>query len=614
MRYTHGMRSRRGSVLGTVIMVIGLALLAAMVVASSATFSLTAVQRIGNGQTASNLAESAVNQAMAKLMDDPKACPEIHLADVSGLPKGAEGVITFDRSQPFFSTNNFTGKSPQGWHRTVPTGCVQLVAMGRCNGVVRHIEVLAHIPTFPTALGVSGQLTLTDSLVGGVDKGEVGWSNGQVTYDPSKLKPGDVASDNDKVLTVGANTTVTGNVQARGGVVKAPSATIDGEVRSPWSAAPLPKISVEDYDPSKRDDIFYQTLTPPAAGYDTLNLTGVSLVKGNFVANGPVTLDNAVLFVKGDLTVSGGLSGLGAVFVTGNVTLLGGASLTTDDTMALIAGGNVTMRGTDRNKNTFCGMVYTGGTLDLEHITLLGTFIQNSDNPDATAVIKHCNILYSATRADPQFFFPVALATKSISPISDAGASDIVDQPLGPLHVFSGNAGGGSINPWQVVLQPHPSAPPGHTNAWSGADEGLIFVQRRHGQTTFTYVWRGRYPPDRGGGPLPHRSSVTWTGEHDLLYGSGVAGQNNQLGLPEALVYGLPDGGDYPDGGYRHFFSKSLGDKTVRKIQKNLANTITTLNRLLKQHGGDWSVNISFDPNVFLNQADTLRVLMWREF
>ncbi|HXE72078.1 MAG TPA: hypothetical protein VNO81_05415, partial [Candidatus Nitrosotenuis sp.] len=62
----------RGAALATMLMIVAVALLAAFVLAATTTFNLQAVQRVSNGQTAGFLADSAIHEAVARLMEDPE--------------------------------------------------------------------------------------------------------------------------------------------------------------------------------------------------------------------------------------------------------------------------------------------------------------------------------------------------------------------------------------------------------------------------------------------------------------------------------------------------------------------------------------------------------------
>lgn len=598
MMYTSTMR---GSVLGTVIMVVGLAFLAALVVAGASTFHLQAAQRITNSQTASNLAESAIHQAIAQLQVDPESRPEVDIT----RPDGSFGRVTFNRTAPVFSTNNFTGSTPQGWRRSVPISTVHVVGVGRCNGVDRRIETLVHLPTFPTAIAVSGPLTVRNTLVAGVEDGAVTMSGGQVTYDRDDLKPGDVATNNDdpaQSLVLEEATIVKGNAQARGGVVRTGTAVVEGEVRSPWTEfAEMPDLTVADYDPRSRYDIYYETLDAPV--YPSRHLTGVWLSDGNLRIDGPLTLDNTVLFVAGDLRVEGGLSGTGAVFVTGSVDLRGGVTLVTDESVALLAEGNVRIWGDDRLRNVFQGVVYSRGSVTIERVTLVGSFVQDSDNPALTTTVIDSNLFYSAAGASPKFVWPVQLTTQTLFPpppeaitggettlAVDGVSSSARDPRAGQIPFLP------PLTPGTVFAEP-PTGP--GANRWLSSDVGLIEARMENDQMVFSWRWWGRdtdFNPLRNPDGSPLISEVIYASEQEFL-----------SRFPNDLIYGY--GGS---GGYTEFSDDGIVP-TVTQVRAQLVNAIERTKAVMNAPGGSWGVYISFDPNEFLARDETVRLLMWNE-
>lgn len=604
MRYNGGMR-QRGSVLGTVIMVIGVALMAALVVSGASTFHLQASQRIVNSQTASNLAESAIHQAIAALQDDPESLPEVDLSGLAGLPDGAYARVTFNRGSSFFSTNNFKGGSPNGWNgRRVPVGKIHLVAVAGCNGVERHIETLLHLPTYPAAIAVSGQLTLKNTLVAGLGEATVAMSGGQVTYDEDDLRPGDVATNNGNpgdslVLDVG--TVVKGNAQARGGIQRLGTAVVEGEVRSPWTDfAELPDIKIADYDPRTRTDTYFDTLVPPPGGFGGLDLTGVSLVEGDLVVTGPARLDNAVLFVDGTLNLQGGLQGSGAVFVSGGANLKGGVNLQTDDSVALLAEGDVHVWGDDRLTNVFQGTVYCKSSVTIERVTLVGTFIQDSADPAKTTTVIDSNLFYSASGANPEFVWPVTLTVPNLSPdVAVTGGSnpDGTDQPISAFGKDNDGDGiGDSWNAANIFLDP--PAGPG-ANSWASTDVCLIEILEIDNQQVFIVRSWGR---DYDGNPVynpdgsPAIGTFAYHGEAEFLQQ-----------YPNDMVYG-PNG----SGGYTEFTTDDIVPSPTQ-VRAALERTLAKV-KARTGEPGSWSVYLSFDPNEFLARDETLRILMWREF
>jgi hypothetical protein len=112
---------------------------------------------------------------------------------------------------------------------------------------------------------------------------------------------------------------------------------------------------------------------------------------GNLQVSEGLVLDNSVLYVDGDLDVSGGIQGSGALFVTGQTHISGASQLSTDNSVAVMTQGNVTMDGDSAATSHFQGMVYSEGDFKASHIDLLGVFIQN--NPDRKVEIDDSRMI-----------------------------------------------------------------------------------------------------------------------------------------------------------------------------------------------------------------------------
>ncbi len=237
---------------------IALVIVVAFAAAAAGTFNLTMTQRLDDRQRADRLAESAVNQGIAQLMN-------------SNL--GWNGSVTINSSSPYavgylscdthqaqawgipFSTNNATGTNPVGWKgQPVPTHFALLIGEGRSNSVVRHVQALVDIPNFPVSICSSGNITLQDSTVASVtDPSQITRdANGNI-QPPTGLGPGDLETNNLVTLDPlagGGHSLITGNVQALDGVSNPNGAIIEGEIRTPPAPVPLPQFNVQQYDPA----------------------------------------------------------------------------------------------------------------------------------------------------------------------------------------------------------------------------------------------------------------------------------------------------------------------------------------------------------------------------
>lgn len=389
------MPKRWGLSLGNVILVVTLLAVLAFAVAALSLQHLNFSNRIVNSHEALRAAESTIALALKELFVNG------HYGEIRQPwnsveyrnPQGAVGQLSFYPPQAAEwsldpSTNNLTGSNPvEGYDpaRPVPAAATQLVAVGRYRGVTRRLEAVLYLPPFPYAIASAGPLRSQ----GGLEVGALG-KGGEVT-DLSLIHTEDLVgahivtnSRQDQALFLGADSLVIGDVRAQGGIVLDPKAVVRGEVRGNSSAINLPKESVTGYDPQLLGKPNLQIIAPgqvKAPFYEGFVRSG-----GDLTVSEGLVLENSVLYVDGNLSVDGGVRGSGALFVTGNTHLTGYAELASDNSVALMSQGNVTLE-----SSSFQGMIYTEGDFRAHHIQLLGVFIQNG--PAHEVEINHSRLI-----------------------------------------------------------------------------------------------------------------------------------------------------------------------------------------------------------------------------
>jgi hypothetical protein len=390
----------------TVMVLSGLMLMVGLTMASTTIFNLSATTREGNMAIAEDLAESALQEAIAKLASDNSygegttAPPAIVVSDPA-LPPRAEGILTFDStSGEAYSTNNRTGNDDVGWNgRAVPDRKVHLIGTGRCQGVTKRVEMMVHVPKFPLVMGSEGGIYAEDCLVGSLPDPSavtVG-ANGSITFDEKKLDRGDLVSNGS--VTLAQMTKITGSVRAAGGINLAGGSQIEGEVLAPYDRADIPTVDITKYDPASDPDVFYDDRPAASIAGDQV-VGGVVRYSGSLALTGKLQLDNAIVYVAGNLKVDGGIHGVGAVFTTGNAQLGGGNRIDGRDNVALMANGTVKILGDLNAASIFQGMVYSQGKFEAEHMNLIGTFVSAAALPVAFE-LKDCKLLYTGLTAAP---------------------------------------------------------------------------------------------------------------------------------------------------------------------------------------------------------------------
>lgn len=389
-------RESRGGSLGIVLLTTFVVALLVFALASSSVTHLHLSHRAGNAQTALTMAESAVAAGLEKILQDQDhGSTSAQAHDVLlGSSNSTKALLTFnpgvaDQNLTLYSTNNLEGDSSvQGAAgRVVPANSVHLVGMGYCNGVTRKVEAIFHLPKFPFVVATAGTLsTQGETLIGSVDNAGQ-WNS------TDDLKPGHIVSNSSEetALTLGAQTKITGDAKARGGVKIEAGAEILGEVRENHSQTEIPNYTVSDFDPELTgrmnvSDLNQGVLRGPA-------FEGWAKRRGDLLVNRGLSLDNGVLYVDGNLTISGGVKGRGAIIATGDVRITGHSSFSSDNMAAVLAGGDLSISGMGSENSVLRGVLYSNGNLSTENVALVGTVLAAEKSGEVT--FKDSRLLYS---------------------------------------------------------------------------------------------------------------------------------------------------------------------------------------------------------------------------
>lgn len=376
---------RRGNLL-TVITWGGLVAALGFALAGLSVQHLSAMTVHSNRQEAQNLARSVVSKAIERLLTDPnfgKTPPngQILRVELQGSKPGAVGLLAFHQAtagdhEILYSVNNLEGTQPVTAqnNRTVAPSQALLIGEGRSGGAVRKVVAMMAVPPFPYAIASAGPV----SAQGGLTLGALeSVPTGDLAAD-APLSPADLMSNfpGAQAIFLGANTRITGDVKAAGGVDLDPTAPegsilVEGAIKSGSAPETLPKIPLQDYDPRAKPHtpLNSETYTDP------LRVAGVMRRQGGLRADRGLALEGGLLFIDGDLTVHGGLSGQGVVVCTGKVTLDGQNHLVSGNGVALMAGKDLSITGQDSDDSYFQGLVYTEGTFQANRVSIVGTLI-----------------------------------------------------------------------------------------------------------------------------------------------------------------------------------------------------------------------------------------------
>lgn len=349
--------------------------------------NLNFTQGTFNGDIALSQAEAGLNEVLYKLANDEaytfgQGEEEILGSVAHDLSMDRSYYrVTFKSGTGFpHSTNNVEGDRPSGYlSRAVAEGFVHVISTGFCRGQYRTVEAMVREPEAPFGLASSARIHSKFPLQ------ITGTSSARHAQDgnfdrPGHLicnSPGGVVIDRDTSANP-RTTSISGFVQSVGPISLDPGANVKAGIRPYASAGAIPKFNVAgDFDPQGLPG----TIQIVEVEHDGQDLDCIYRSGHNLTFNGPVRLHDAFLFVKGNLTVRGGISGKGAIVVDGNVDVLGEVSLSGSNNVALLSSGKVTLRGSseDFQSNFFQGYVYAEGGVDAKNLTVVGSLLVNHD-------------------------------------------------------------------------------------------------------------------------------------------------------------------------------------------------------------------------------------------
>lgn len=640
----------------SVLCVIAICLVAALTMGTSASLNVGVLLRTENTQVASLLADSAIQEGIARLMKTPTwgSAPTDGIA-YAGPVTDSSVNLTFNPSAGVpYSVNNQTGSAGQGWvgskllfNRTVPSKRVHLVAVGRCRNAVRTREAIVYVPDYTVSLGSTGKVHLSNSLVGSLKSVD---DLAQVDTNPELLGPGDLATNSNLAdsVTLEVNSRVTGNLQSRGDVSLQTGSTVGGEVRKFYSDTELPHFDFDQYDPARTDPddpqygapLAYQTLQPGLHG--SQNLTGVVRCPGTVTINGDLNLDNCLLYVTNGLNVVGGIRGTGAVIVKGNTKVEGGASVTSTDNVSLLSRGDVQLLGTQANPYYFQGLVYTKGNFTANYFTVVGGFVADGTDASGNPVPGNGNVDLHGSR-----FFHAGMATHSdfyVPYQQTLQLASLINDPRDQaVPVNDGNKFFYGLTPVAPGLD---ADDPTHYDTpvkagqypngeWKWWNPALLEISRSGTEFVYklTYTKDGQrlvngvaVPPGQPDPPPVSKAQVI--NLLDAVH-SGIEGYHDGLDAhgdpydPEPAQVRLTnfydaDGNVVGQGADPGFLGLNVGDpnplvglrkETGAYLRKayELKLDMWAKKNLIPSSGGS-QVNFSFDPNRFLKQNDKIRL------
>ncbi len=409
-------RPRKGVGLASTLVVISIIVVLGFTVAGISFSHLSVSTRLSNAEIARNRAESVVAMAIDRVITDretsaPDFSGTLNLPIATGDPAGS-GTVTFDATNAGslgipYSTNNISADVSKigDLSRTVPSHGIHIVGVGVCNGVERRVEAMLLIPKFPHSIASSGRITSNGGLtVAAVDDLSLLTSGGLSTIPPDQIEPGDIACNSTNITNAmylyGPDIHITGDAKAVGGIqYDSSQVVVDGAIKPNSDKSYLPTIDITDYDPATKPG-----LVTVSGNQSNLTVNNWTKSSGDLIISGGLTLDYGVLYVDGNLSVNGGIKGNGAVIVTGKTEVFGGGAQATDNMAAILSGGDLKLQATQADGAQFKGLIYTGGNLSADWVTLGGAAVANSPSGSEVS-LNNVEMAYSASATE--FDIPV---------------------------------------------------------------------------------------------------------------------------------------------------------------------------------------------------------------
>lgn len=408
----------RAASLPSVIMVVALMVTLAFTVVAIAFNHLNVTFRSNNNTKAEHLAEAVLSLAIekARLNVDEfgltgSATEKTVILTLDSLPEGSRGVLTFDPDTAAslgvpFSTNNRSESPVEGSNpkQPVPGQSLHLVARAEVKGVFSTMEAVIAVPKFPYSIASGGAIRSNGGLLVAAVRPDTAFDLSSPIH-RQDLRPGHLVTNStqgdDALILTGTNT-IMGDIQSASGATIDSDTEVLGETRLGANQVNLPKLDATDYDPYRSTPAGPAPGTQPAedevqevnSGAGVLNVKGYNVFgqkraddtynpDAHLVVDNGITLQGGVLYVNGNLTVSaGGVKGKGAIIATGNIVINGGGEATTDNQAALVANGDITLRGSASEKAKFAGLIYTKGDLQAENMRLAGVFVAAGQDRD----------------------------------------------------------------------------------------------------------------------------------------------------------------------------------------------------------------------------------------
>ncbi len=481
--------ARKGVGLGSTLLVVTIVALLAFALAASSVTHLNLMARDANASLALDRARSAIDLTLAHLYTDINF-GQAGETVTSSAADGSTGWVTFDSVKatqlgvgPSLSnlSNGTAIVAPDG--QTVPVQGVYLQALGEANGVKRRVTAVLAVPPFPYAIATDGPIAVGGRLVVG------SLSPGQSPTAPTaQLKPADLASnDSQTAIDLGPNSIVRGSLKAVGGVRVDPSSTVNGRQLTGQAPITVPNMMIDSFDPANLGQSS-ATLQP---NYQSTTFTGALRRNGNVNIDGDLNLNHALVFVRGDLSITGSVSGDGVLVCSGDLTVGRQATIAATQRVAILAGGSLTLEGNGPASSNVRGLLYAENGISAKQVLVEGAIVARrppSVHVEDLRVAANGSLLQAPFTVavpgapNPQPVAVVNFSDGSVTTKQSLTTGGVFTLPPGgtesTLEVYTKPDGNLIIRMTQVNPQPPPGTEPTVVdNVYSSADELAAALQ-----------------------------------------------------------------------------------------------------------------------------------------
>lgn len=363
----------RGGALAATFLAIMFLVIFGLTLVNLATFDLRTVNRAQQRALALSAAEAGLEQITGELARDPKVGLS-NEAYTQTLPDKSRYKVTFEASgAPYRSVNNLGGQAgvPGYNGRTVPPYHASVISQGWSpSGEVAVVEGLLRLEAIPYAIAGTGRLnlnTITATAARSLAQA------GSPDLDGSVYS----GAPGPNSLDLGGLSRVTGDARSVGGITVGGASNVLGDIEENQSPESLPDLVVTDFINDGKPGI---SILPGGINVTPI-LTGQVYYDDSVTFTGAVTMVNAEVYVKGDLTVNGVIAGTGTVFVEGETSFLSAVNLAGNDRLTLFSGGDINIL----LPSVFQGVLYTHGNVNggpLFAVTVFGAvYAVNTTQP-----------------------------------------------------------------------------------------------------------------------------------------------------------------------------------------------------------------------------------------